>query len=91
MRGEIKEISETKIIVKKGAAAALVIDPDGNVAYRVVSTWWSSLIILALTLMLAICAIVALVVFLNYQRINELEEDKSVESKTTAGHSRDAR
>jgi hypothetical protein len=76
MRGDRVE-HELKVNGREVKATAVIVDSDGRIIYRVVSTGWTKLIVALMVTMMAICTLVSLMVWVNAQKIDRLEEKSS--------------
>ena len=85
MRGDNKEegldIGRVVIVKRPKFAAALVVDDEGAVRYKVLSTWASQAITFLIIVMLFVTMMVAFLAYYNSRRIDSLEDSKMGERR----------
>lgn len=77
MRGEQHDTKEPIVPIiktKKISPIALITDEEGNTVFLVRPTWWSKLVISLFIILLTIAALLALITYYNFSRINQIED-----------------
>lgn len=73
-----------KIKGQKVTAAAIVVDTEGNILYRIVTTNWTKMVIVLLIVMMSICTLLSIMVYWQNTKINQLETRQDAEDTRNA-------
>lgn len=77
MRGDDKPLPVTGEVViekKKGIAIGTIVDPQGNIQFHIVSTWWTKAIMITFFLLFMVCIGLGTLIFINKFQIDDIKQ-----------------